>query len=159
VEQRSPAPVRSETETLLAYLGHLRREVVRTLRDLEEEQVRRPGVPSGTSLLGIVHHLTGVEEHWFQRVFAGEDHERDKSFAPPEALSTADVVTRYRQVCDRSDEIVRASSPEALSAIANPGEGGLDPLRSVLVHMVEETARHAGQADILRELLDGTTND
>jgi uncharacterized damage-inducible protein DinB/heme-degrading monooxygenase HmoA len=150
---------RSETETLLAYLDRLRRDLVRDLSDLTEEQARRPMVPSGTSLLGIVHHLTGVEEHWFERVFAGQDRDPDRSFAPPEGLSTAEVVARYEQVWERSDRVARGSHPEALAAVPDPGEEGLDALRSVLVHLVEETARHVGRADILRELLDGRTND
>lgn len=152
---------RSERDTLLAYLRHLRREVVRTLRDLDEEQVRRPGVPSGTSLLGIVHHLTGIEQHWFERVFlTGDDVERDTSFTPPPGAGTAEVVAAYEAAGARSDEIVLASDDlEQLAAIANPGEDGLDTLRTIAVHMVEETARHAGQADVLREMLDGVTHD
>lgn len=152
---------RSERDTHLAYLRHLRREVVRTLRDLDEEQVRRPGVPSGTSLLGIVHHLTGVEQHWFERVFlTGDAVERDTSFAPPAGATVADVVAAYEAAGARSDEIVLAADGmEQLAAIANPGEEGLDTLRTITVHLVEETARHAGQADVLREMLDGVTND
>ena len=153
-------PVRSETETLLAYLDRLRRDVVATMDGLDDEQVRRPGVPSGTHLIGIVHHLTGIEEHWFDRVFAGgDDVDRDAAFTPPAGRTAAQVAERYLATCARSDEIVRASHPEALSARPNPGEDGLDALRSVLVHMVEETGRHAGQADILRELIDGATHD
>lgn len=152
---------RSERDTDLAYLRRLRREVVRTLRDLDDEQVRRPGVPSGTSLLGIVHHLTGIERHWFERVFlTGDDVERDTSFRPPAHLTTAEVVAAYEAAGARSDEIVLAASGmDQLAAIVNPGEDELDTLRTITVHMVEETARHAGQADVLREMLDGVTND
>ncbi len=152
---------RSERDTLLAYLRHLRREVVRTLRDLDDEQVRRPGVPSGTSLLGIVHHLTGVEQHWFERVFlTGDEVERDTGFDPPADRTTAEVVAAYEAAGARSDEIVLAADGiDQLAAIANPGEDDHDTLRTIAVHLVEETARHAGQADVLRELLDGVTND
>lgn len=75
----------------------------------------------------------------------------------PEGRSTADVIAEYRRVCARNDEIVRAhfdlSTP---GAIPNPGESQRDSLRVILTHLIEETAGHA---DILRELLDGTTND
>jgi len=68
---------RSEREVLLYYLNKMRAAVVRTSEGLTDEQQRAPGVPSGTNLLGLVKHLTGVEEHWFQRVFlvgGGPDH-------------------------------------------------------------------------------------
>ena len=78
----------------------------------------------------------------------------------PASLTRADVVTAYREACARSDEIVRACPDlSTLSAIANPGEDGPDSLRRIVAHMVEETGRHAGHADILRELIDGSTVD
>lgn len=74
------------------------------------------------------------------------------------ALSRPEVIDAYWSTCARSDEIVRgASSLDVLAAVPNPGENQLDSLRSILLHLIEETARHAGHADILREHLDGTT--
>lgn len=66
-------PAESEAEVLLFFLNRLRDAVVRDSAGLTDEQQRTAGVPSGTSLLGLVQHLTAVEEHWFQRVFLGED--------------------------------------------------------------------------------------
>lgn len=149
---------RSETETLLAYLNAMRLAVVNTSEGLSDQEQRSPGVPSGTNLLGLIQHLTGVEEHWFQRVFLGEKTAPKKSMEVPVAATRDEVVTGYRAACARSDEIIR-SCPDlsTLSAIANPGEEARDSLRSIVVHLIEETARHVGHADILREQIDGAT--
>lgn len=150
--------VGSERDVLLAYLNKVRHAVVRTSQGLTPDQVRRPGVPSGTNLLGLVHHLTGVEVHWFQRVFLGRELGVDKSMSAPAGVSPDEMVAAYRAACARSDEIVRACSDlSTMAAIANPGEQGKDSLRSIVVHMIEETARHAGHADILREQIDSVT--
>ena len=148
----------TEGYVLLAYLNKMRDAVVRVSDGLTEQQVRQPGVSSGTNLLGLVHHLTGVEEHWFQRVFLGEQVVADKSMQVPAAVTREQVVTAYRRACARSDEIVR-SCPDlsTRAAIPNPGEEQRDSLRVILGHMIEETARHAGHADILREQIDGVT--
>ena len=155
-----PDLVGSERDVLLHYLNKNRNAVVRTSEGLGDEQQRAPGVPSGTNLLGIVQHLTGVEQHWFRLVFQGVDLEIDDSMAVPAGATREQVVTAYREACARSDEIVRACPDlSTLAAIANPGEDGLDSLRRIIAHMIEETARHAGQADIVREQIDGVTED
>jgi uncharacterized damage-inducible protein DinB len=148
----------TERYVLLAYLNKVRDAVVRIPEGLTEQQVRRAGVPSGTSLLGLVQHLTGVEEHWFQRVFLGEQLVADKSMEVQTGVTRVQVVAAYRRACARSDEIVR-SCPDlsTRAAIPNPGEEQRDSLRVILGHMIEETARHAGHADILREQIDGVT--
>lgn len=148
----------SEREVLLYYLNGMRNAVVRVSEGLTEEQQRAAGVASGTSLLGIIHHLTGVERHWFQLVFLGEEQDIDKTMQVPDGRTRDEVVAAYRQVCARSDEIVRAT-PElsTVAAIANPGESEKDTLRVIMTHLLRETARHAGHADILREQLDGAT--
>jgi uncharacterized damage-inducible protein DinB len=150
---------RSETDTLLAYLNAMRQAVVRDCGGLDDESLRHPGVPSGTSLLGIVHHLTGVEQHWFRRVFLGDGVDYDLSFAPAAERSADEVIADYRALWADHDDIVHAHPDLSVSAAAvNPGEDALDPLRSIVVHLVEETARHAGHADILREQIDGATD-
>jgi len=149
---------RSEHEVLLRYLNRLRDSVVATTEGLTDEQLRMPGVPSGTNLLGLVQHLTGVEEHWFQLVFLGEDVEVEDSMQVPAGTTREEVVAAYRRACARSNEIVRAcpdlSTP---SKIPNPGQDFIAPLRAIVAHMIEETGRHAGHADILRERIDGAT--
>jgi uncharacterized damage-inducible protein DinB len=157
-ETSPEAALRSEREVLLVYLNHLRDTMVRLTHGLTDEQLRAPGVPSGTSLLGLVHHLTGVEVHWFQRVFLGDEVPVDLSMRVPAGMSRGEVIAAYRQACARSDAIVGdCLDLTQRSAIPNPGEATRDTLRSILVHMVEETARHAGHGDILREQSDGVT--
>jgi uncharacterized damage-inducible protein DinB len=148
----------SEREVLLYYLNGMRNAVVRKSEGLTDEQLRAPGVPSGTNLLGLIQHLTGVEKHWFQRVFRGEDLDADRSMQVPVGVTRDQVVAAYREAGARSDEIVRACADlSTLAKIANPGEEGRDSLRVIMAHIIRETARHAGHADILREQIDGVT--
>jgi hypothetical protein len=148
----------SETEVLVHYLNKNRNAVVQATEGLTDAQMRTPGVPSGTNLLGLVRHLTGVEEHWFQQVFLDAGPAGDDSMAVPADTTRDEVVAAYRRACARSDEIVRGCPDLSTPARAeNPGEAGLIPLRVIAAHMIEETARHAGHADILREQIDGTT--
>ncbi len=155
-DRRTPLNLTGEKETLLEFLDYLRESVILKVEDVDEESARRSAVPSGTSLVGLVKHLTVVEIAWFQLAFAGLD-----SPLPAEAIEPTDtassVVNSYRDTivasngivndCNNLDQLcVRAlTTPEPLS------------LRWLLVHMVEETARHAGHADILREQIDGQT--
>ncbi len=146
----------SERDVLLFFLNRVRDAVVRASAGLTGEQQRLPGVPSGTNLLGLIRHLTAVEEHWLQRVFLGGDCIIDMSMDVPAGATRNEVVAAYRQACARSDEIVRACPAlSAVARIANPGEDQAVSLRRIMVHMIEETARHAGHADILREQIDG----
>jgi Protein of unknown function (DUF664) len=68
-----PDLISSERDVLLRYLNRMRAAVVGAPESLSDGQVRAPGVPSGTNLLGLIQHLTGVEQHWFRLVFLGED--------------------------------------------------------------------------------------
>jgi uncharacterized damage-inducible protein DinB len=150
--------VESEHDVLLFFLNKMRKAVVRTSEGLTDDQLRTAGVPSGTNLLGLVQHLTAMEVHWFRRVFLGEDVEVDDSMDVPVAVTGDQVVAAYRQECVRSDEIVRACPDlSTIAAIANPGEHRRVSLRRLTAHMIEETGRHAGHGDILREQIDGAT--
>jgi uncharacterized damage-inducible protein DinB len=125
----------SEAEVLLFFLNRLRDAVVRDSAGLTDEQQRAAGVPSGTSLLGLIQHLTAVEEHWFQRVFLGEDMSVDMSMDVPAGASADQLVAAYRKACARSDEIVRACPDlSTLARSANPGESRLGSLRRIVVH-------------------------
>jgi hypothetical protein len=105
----------SEREVLLYFLSKMRDAVVRTSERLTDEQRRAPGMPSGTNLLGLIQLLTGYEEHWFQRVFLGEDRDIGTSMDVPADVTRQEVVAAYRQACARSDEIV-ARLPRAVHA-------------------------------------------
>jgi len=151
--------VGSERDVLLYYLNKMRDAVVRASEGLTDEQQRAPGVPSGTNLLGLIQHLTGVEEHWFRGVFLDEALHTDKSLVVPTSRTRDEVVAAYREACASSDDIVRACPDlSTMAKVVNPGEDQLDSLRVIVAHMIEETARHAGHADILREQIDGATD-
>ncbi|ASO21266.1 putative damage-inducible protein DinB [Actinoalloteichus hoggarensis] len=153
-----PQWLESEREVLLRYLEKMRQAVTRACAGLSDADLRAPGVPSGTNLLGLIQHLTWCGEHWFQRVFLDVEIASDESMRVPASRTAEEVLTAYRQAAARSDEIVRDCPDLAtLAAAANPGEELRVPLRAIVAHMIEETGRHAGHADILREQLDGAT--
>ncbi|KPC87384.1 DinB family protein [Streptomyces albus] len=156
---RPPRTAGGEKETLVAFLGYLREAVVAKAAGLSDEVGLTPGVPSGTSLLGLVKHLTRVEHNWFVWAYAGRGGERPlDDDEPPAAGETAQtLIAAYREAVRASDEIIAACDD-----LGRPGARalvGTEPptLRWILVHMIEETGRHAGHADILREQTDGAT--
>ena len=146
-----------EKETLHGWLQGMRHEVVSTLEGLSEEHVRWSPVPSGTSLGGIVKHLIVVEHNWFQVVLNNQERHRipgDQEWRLADDETADDAISRYQDEASRSDQVISGTSLEATAA--NPAVDR--SLRWILVHMVEETARHAGHADIIRELIDGRTS-
>lgn len=155
VDHELPAFPAGPGETLLAFLDYLRGAVARKLEGCSEEQARRAPVPSGTSLLGLVKHLTVVEAYWVERRFAGLEGSTTPAPDAGFALAPDDTVQRvldeYRAVVGRANALLAGAGLETPLA---RGRHGLT-LTWVLVHLVEETARHAGHADILRELVDG----
>jgi len=150
---------------LLGRLNGQRQHVIDQLDGLTDDEVRRPVLPSGWSCLGLVRHLTlSDERYWFEVVVAGdaldfwpEGDNGDWQVEPTE--SPADVVEAYRLAIRRSDVIV--STRELDDAPAKPEDwwesAGLHfpDLRTILVHVLVETATHAGHIDAVRELLDG----
>jgi hypothetical protein len=143
-----------ERETLRALTRYHRESIVRKLDGLTENEARHDLVPSGTTLLWIVKHLTKAELLWVCRRFAG----RDVSL-PNDALDDDDsinsVVSAYRAAWAEVDALADAAPLD--QHCHDVGVEAMVDLRWVLTHLLEETARHAGHADILRELLDGTT--
>jgi uncharacterized damage-inducible protein DinB len=164
-EDNRPEPPHagSEAETLSGFLDFQRATLLWKLEGLDDEQLRRAMVPSGTSLLGLVKHLAYVERSWFQRVWAGqevsfpwteEDPDADWRIEPDE--TTKDILALYEGECARSREIAAAASDLGETAKARWGQVSR---RWILTHMIEETARHVGHADILREQIDGATGE
>lgn len=155
---RPPGIDADEATTLLTFLDYLRNAVAAKTADLAEQEARRPGVPSGTSLLGLVKHLAAVEHNWFVWAYTGAGEAPLDDEAPvSEGESVHDVLVAYRDAVARSNAVV-ASCPDLI----RPGARSLretppPSMRWILVHMIEETARHAGHADILREQIDGST--
>jgi len=154
-ELPEPPPTADERELLLAWLGHLRSSILRKLEDLSEEEAR--WTPEGTliSVLGVVNHLTHVEWRWLDGKMLGAETSRSEAeFHPDPELTVAEACARYRA---REAETERAVRGLAVTEPCRDGSGR--DLRWVLLHLVEETARHAGHADATRELLDGTTGN
>jgi hypothetical protein len=152
-ELPQPSPTADERELLLAWLDHLRTSLVRKVEGLTEEQAR--WTPDGAliPLLGIVNHLTHVEWRWMDGAMLGAEVSRsEEEFAPGPELTVPDAVARYRERARATDDIVRS-----LPITGPCPDGSGRDLRWVLLHLIEETARHAGHADATRELLDGTT--
>lgn len=155
-DRSPPRLVADEKETLRGFLDYLRESVIGKASGLEGEQLARRMVPSGTSLFWLVRHLTRVEMIHLQVSFEGRDvalpaAEVDAGDAP------ASVIAAYRAAIKESNEII-ARSPDLSQLAVRPRgpDGQTMPLRWTLVHLIEETARHAGHADILREQLDGS---
>ncbi|HVF53709.1 MAG TPA: DinB family protein [Actinomycetota bacterium] len=158
-ELRHPSTTGSERELLIEYLDWYRDAIVRKMDGASDETLRAQKVGSATTLLGIVKHLAWVEIWWFQIVFAGRDIEDPWSEENPDAdwriephETTDEILAFYREACEESRAIVKATDDLDTKAV-RPGK--IYNLRRILIHMIEETARHAGHADILRELIDG----
>jgi hypothetical protein len=154
---------RDERETLIAFLDKYRETVLVKLDGLDREQLGRRFLNSRTTLLGLVKHLILVEQWWFATVIAGEPEPYEDPDDPDaEWLVNADdvpaqIVADYRAASAHSNEIARAAASLEMRV---PGPHRPDKsVRWILVHMLEETARHAGHADIIRELIDGRTGD
>lgn len=134
---------------LLGLLDYLREAIAAKATGVPEPQVRTPGVPSGTNLLGLIKHLTYVERFYF----LGEPITNMARTMRPTKRETVDgVLAGYRDAVARANEVV-AACPDLTRPV--PARPGGPSLRWVLAHMIEETGRHAGHADILREQIDG----
>ena len=144
-----------EVEQLRAVLDGLRAGVLKKLAGLSEEDARRSTVDSGTNLAGLVQHLTFVESMWFEEIVAGRKATRgDRSMRVDSSVSLRALRTGYRAACAASNEIIAAVGDADASVTRH---GKTRDLRWVLLAMIEETARHSGHADIIREQIDGQT--
>lgn len=156
--ERVPLADGGELDTTRAFLTFARSCVLKKIGGLNEEQLRRRLVVSDTTLLGLVRHLTDAERYWFGYTLGGDARWSDVDFgmAVPEDQPAEQVIADYRAAIEESDaHIAAAGDPDA--RIANPIDEGPSTMRWVLAHMTGETVRHAGHADILRELIDGVT--
>ncbi|MGC5031867.1 DinB family protein [Micromonospora sp. DT229] len=158
--QREAVPFNDdgELDTALAFLSFARSCLLKKVDGLDDEQLRRRLVVSDTTLLGLVAHLTAAERYWFGYTLAGDPRYAEVDFGMVVAPDrrTDEVIADYRNAITESDtHIIAAGGLDARTA--SPVNDEPRTLRWVLAHMTSETARHAGHADILRELLDGAT--
>jgi uncharacterized damage-inducible protein DinB len=163
-----PEPSADERVTLNGFLDYQRGTMITKIDGLTDEQARTRFVGSDTTLLGLVRHLTEVERNWFRRRLRGEDApplyysdaDPDGDFHPGADWTIAEAVASYERECEVSRVIVAdTASLDEVTVVPIRGYDAPVSLRWILVHMIEETARHAGHADILRELIDGSTGD
>jgi uncharacterized damage-inducible protein DinB len=143
-----------EREVLRAAWQFQRDSIVRKATGVSEDDARRALVGSGTTLLWLVQHCCYAERIWVRRRFAEEDIALDGDAVPSATLT--DAIATYEAEWVAVDAIVDAHDLDAV--MPDPDASGTPvTLRWIVVHLIEEVARHAGHADILRELIDGQT--
>ena len=163
----SSTPPASETNVLLGHLNAQRRHVLGILEGLDEDALRRTVLPSGWNCLGLLQHLALDDERfWFQAVVAGDHSVIDQVMDAPEDswkvgtdVPVEQVFDLYREHGDRPNAIIEATPMDAEPAWW-PGffpNFRLESLREVMLHVLTETAVHAGHLDAARELIDGRT--
>ena len=156
----------AEKQALLGALSGPRRHVIVAVEGLDDEALLRPVLPSGWSCLGLINHLShDVERFWFQAVVAGEagviDELRDSSTNASKVspvLSANDVLEGYRRHIEQADSIITSTSLEAAPAWWPEDQFGsfrIHTVREIILHVLIETAAHAGHLDAARELIDG----
>lgn len=151
----------NEKEALTTFLDAQREAVHTILAGLGTEALTTAVLPSGWTPVAMVEHLGHAERHWFQEVLGG--HAEPLPWPDPEPLTTprppAEVFAFYRAQCERSNAILAATPLSARPKGRHPEPIGdeVGDLRGIVLHMIEETARHAGHLDVVRELIDGAT--
>jgi uncharacterized damage-inducible protein DinB len=160
-----------ELQQLTAFLDFQRATVLLKAEGLSADQLAQRLPTSSLTLAGLLNHLALVEDWWFHHRFAGLpenapwadvdwDADPDWEFRTATELTPEELRRRYEDACARSREVVaRADGLDQLSVKTSRRTGRHWDLRWVLLHMIEETARHAGHADLLREAVDGTVGE
>jgi hypothetical protein len=164
---REPDGTADERTMLCDYLDYFRTVFLRKVEDLDDAGARVRVPPSELDLLGMTRHLADVERWWFRAVFAAEvsggnydsedDPDLDWHHAPGDTL--ADALDTWHREVDRARRIAAAAAGLDTVATRPAGARGEVSLRWILVHMIEEYARHCGHADLIREAVDGVTGD
>ena len=162
-DTRKRPPFAGDDRTLLtAFLDWQRQTMLWKLDGLSLAESQRVATPSGMNLLNMIKHLAYVEKAWFQGAFAGRavyipwrQGDPDGDFRIEAGDTVESIVEFYNRECAISREIVAGADLDQMSA----REGVNRSLRWILIHMIEETARHVGHADLLRELTDGAVGE
>jgi uncharacterized damage-inducible protein DinB len=159
-----------ELQALTGFLDWQRETILLKTEGLTREQLAQPLPPSSLTLAGLLNHLALVEDTWFRVRFAGLpddvlwaghdwDADPDWEFRTATELEPEELRDRYRQACARSREVVAQADGLDQLSVGTSRAGNHWDLRWVLIHMLEETARHAGHADLLRESIDGVVGE
>jgi hypothetical protein len=162
-------PTSDPKSVLHRYLRLAREIMLWKLDGLSEYDLRRPLTPTATNLLGLIKHLTGCEISYFADTFGrpfadtpdwlhDDDAELNIDMWARADESSAEIIDRYRSACAHGDETITMLDLDSPGTVPHwPAERGKVTLHTILVHMLAETNRHAGHADIVRELIDGGT--
>jgi uncharacterized damage-inducible protein DinB len=156
-----PVSTGTERSVLEAFLDFHRQVLVSKVDGISENDARRRRVPSRTTLAGLIKHMTGVERGWFEEVLGGRNPEDigpnvgggEESWDLAESETVSSLIKEYEQTCEQSRQTAAQFALD--DAVPEPDMGQVS-LRWIYVHMIEETARHVGHADILREQTDGS---
>ncbi len=165
-----PDPTASEAESLAQYLDYQRATVLAKTEGLGSSQLAYQHAPSSLTLAGLLQHLAHMEETWMEYRFlglpqrepwagAGWDADPDREFRTAVTFGPEALRQRYRDACERSRDVVAAASSLDQQSVRALSDGRHFSLRWVLLHLIEETARHAGHADLIREAIDGSVGE
>ncbi|HEV2529120.1 MAG TPA: DinB family protein [Thermomicrobiales bacterium] len=161
--RQRPSPSIDLHAMLLGSLRYQRETVIWKLDGLTEEQGRQRHEPSTLTLMGLLKHLADVERTWFHQRFAGREGASPWDDADPDRYwrlepddTIAGLIAAYREACTESDRIIEAHGLEDIAADHAPGDMPVT-LGWIMTHMIQETARHVGHADLIREAIDGRT--
>jgi len=160
----------SERDTLIAFLDYHRELLMDKASGLTDEQLHTAVAPSSLTLGGLINHMALVEDDWFTSDIAGEtipepwasapwDDDYDWEFTTASDVSTDDLFQRYRDAIVRSNAVVAGIDDLDQLSIKSDRKGEPWSVRWILVHLIEETARHCGHADFIRESIDGSVGD
>ncbi|WP_433161589.1 DinB family protein [Kribbella sp. CA-247076] len=152
----------SERAALANFLDAQREGLIRKIQGVDDATARQTPTASSLSLLGLVKHATTWERRWFQVVMGGRDSgedwptvrgQNDTTFMVSDQDTVDDWIEKYREQIEQSRSIAASMDLDSICARTDIIKCNL---RYVMFHMIEETARHAGHADIIRETLDGS---
>jgi uncharacterized damage-inducible protein DinB len=168
--RQDPDPKAAEREAISQYLDYQRETMLLKTEGLDKTQLAQKLPTSALTLAGLLYHLALVEESWMDGRFQGTPEadewknvdwasDPDWEFRTAVTMDPDELRQRYRTACDRSRQVAaKAGSLDQMSAM-KLREGTHFSLRWVLLHLIEETARHAGHADLLREAIDGVVGE
>ena len=159
-----------ELTQLTQLLDYLRETMLLKADGLSREQLAQPLPPSTLTLGGLINHLALVEDTWFRVRFLGLpelelwasvewEKDWDWEFHTAAELEPEELRTRYREACSRSREVVAGAADLDRQAAQPRRDGAYPDLRWIMLHMIQETARHAGHADMIRESIDGSVGE
>ena len=159
-----PADAADERGTLNGFLDYLRASIVYKAQGLSDADAARQVLPSLLTVSGLLRHLADVERWWFRAQLDGQTgiptrwsgDDPDAEFRVTAQDSLAEIIADYQAACAESREV---AGRYGLDDMCKADHSAAHNLRWVLVHMVEETGRHCGHLDIIRELLDGVTGE